>query len=242
MPWPVATGLGLSVAAFAGLGGLALVATPKHGDGLTAAVAARMGESGVDHAVTAVLLNFRAYDTLLEVVVVLAAVLAVWAIDRTIDRATAPRPYLPGVALRGPIAAAYLRLVLPALALIGAYLVWIGAYAPGGAFQGGAVLAAAGVLAALARGGRWPAGMATMPLLRGALVLGVTVFTGVGIWAAIAGGGVLQYPPAQAKPLILLIETTVALSIAATLTALFLGHMPQPVARIAMTKGTSDDT
>jgi hypothetical protein len=84
--------------------------------------------------------------------------------------------------------------------------------------------------------------MATMPLLRGALVLGVTVFTGVGIWAAIAGGGVLQYPPAQAKPLILLIETTVALSIAATLTALFLGHMPQPVARIAMTKGTSDDT
>lgn len=241
VPRMVAALLGLSVAGFAGLGALALWATPRHGTGLTEAVAARMAESGVEHPVTAVLLNFRAYDTLLEVVVVLAAVLAVWAIDRTIDRAAAPLPYLPGIALRGPIAGAYLRLVLPALALIGAYLVWIGAYAPGGAFQGGAVLAAAGVLAALARGGRWPLAAATMPLVRGSLVLGVTVFTGVGIWAAVAGGGVLQYPPDQAKALILLIETTVALSIAATLTALFLGHMPQPVARIAMTKGGGDD-
>ncbi|MGS4944878.1 hydrogenase subunit MbhD domain-containing protein [Meridianimarinicoccus sp. RP-17] len=242
VPRVVAGMLGLSVAGFATLGGLALMATPRHGTGLIPAVAARMDQSGVEHPVTAVLLNFRAYDTLLEVVVVLAAVMAVWAIDRTIDRAAAPLPYLPGVALRGPIAGAYLRLVLPALALIGAYLVWIGAYSPGGAFQGGAVLAAAGVLSALARGGRWPRTAATMPLLRGSLVLGVVVFTGVGIWAAVAGGGVLHYPPAQAKPLILLIEASVALSIAATLTALFLGHMPQPAARIALRKGTTNDT
>jgi len=242
LPRILAGALGLAVAGFAGLGGLALWATPRHGTGLTEAVAARLAASGVEHPVTAVLLNFRAYDTLLEVVVVLAAVLAVWAIDRTIDRAAAPLPDLPGVALHGPIAGAYLRLVLPALALIGAYLVWIGAYSPGGAFQGGAVLAAAGVLAAMARGGRWPRAAATMPLVRGSLVLGVAVFTGVGLWSAIAGGGVLHYPPAQAKPLILLIEATVALSIAATLTALFLGHMPQPLARTALTKGSSDDT
>jgi multisubunit Na+/H+ antiporter MnhB subunit len=242
VPRIVAGALGLSVAGFAGLGGVALWATPRHATGLTEAVAARMEASGVDHPVTAVLLNFRAYDTLLEVVVVFAAVLAVWAIDRTMDRAAAPLPYLPGAALSGPIAGAYLRLVLPVLTLIGAYLVWIGAYAPGGAFQGGAVLAAAGVLAALARGGRWPGAAATIPLLRGSLVLGVAVFTGVGIWAAVAGGGVLHYPPEQAKPLILLIEATVALSIAATLTALFLGHMPQSAARIAMTRSDGNDT
>jgi len=241
VPRPVRGALALSVAGFAGLGGLALWATPRHGTGLTEAVAARIAQSGVEHPVTAVLLNFRAYDTLLEVVVVFAAVLAVWAIGRTIDRAAAPLPYLPGVALSGPIAGAYLRLVLPVLTLLGAYLVWIGAYAPGGAFQGGAVLAAAGVLAALARGGRWPGGAATIPLLRGSLALGVAVFTGVGIWAAVAGGGVLHYPPAQAKPLILLIEATVALSIAATLTALFLGHMPAPAARIAHRKGPGHD-
>jgi multisubunit Na+/H+ antiporter MnhB subunit len=135
---------------------------------------------------------------------------------------------LPGVTLDGPIAGAYLRIALPALVLLAAYLVWIGAYAPGGAFQGGAVLAAAGVLAALARGGRWPEAAATPLLLRGTVVLGLAVFTGVGLWAAIAGGGVLHYPAGQAKSLILLIEATVTLSIAATLTALFLGHMPVP--------------
>ncbi len=230
VPRWIGAGLGLAVAGFAGLGALALWATPPHGTGLRDAVAARMVDSGVEHPVTAVLLNFRAYDTLLEVVVLFGAVLTVWAVDR----AVAPRQALPGVVLGGPIADAYLRIALPALVLLAAYLVWVGAYAPGGAFQGGAVLAAAGVLAALARGGRWPGGAAMRPMLRGTLVLGLAVFTGVGLWAAFAGGGVLQYPPDQAKTLILLIETTVTLSIAATLTALFLGHMPRPAATAAI--------
>jgi len=242
VPGWVGVGLGLGVTGFAALGALALWATPQHGTGLTATVAARMADSGVDHPVTAVLLNFRAYDTLLEVVVVFAAMMTVWAIDRAIAPASAQSPRtgrLPGVALGGPIAEAYLRIALPALVLLAAYLVWIGAYSPGGAFQGGAVLAAAGVLATLARGGHWPTGTATRPLLRALLVLGVAVFTGVGLWAAVAGGGVLQYPLEQAKSLILLIEATVTLSIAATLTALFVGHMPVPAIHAPRTQDRS---
>lgn len=231
VPRVLAAGLGMAVAGFAGLGGLALVTTPRHGTGLTEAVTARIADSGVENPVTAVLLNFRAYDTLLEVVVVLAAVLAVWAIDRTRVGAPDTVPHLPGVGLGGPVAGAYLRLALPAMAMLAAYLVWIGAYAPGGAFQGGAVLAAAGIMGLLARGGHWPGGAATLPLLRASLVLGTAVFTGVGIWSAFAGDGVLHYPPGQAKTLIILVEGTVTLSIAATLGALFVGHMPRPVSR-----------
>ncbi|MDP3892698.1 hydrogenase subunit MbhD domain-containing protein, partial [Nocardioides sp.] len=43
-------------------------------------VADRVGESGVEHPVTAVLLNFRSYDTLLEVAVLLVAILAALAL------------------------------------------------------------------------------------------------------------------------------------------------------------------
>src|SRR5690554_4191920 len=46
-------------------------------NGLTSTVMERIGESGVDHPPTAVLLNFRAYDTWLEVAVLL---LAVWGV------------------------------------------------------------------------------------------------------------------------------------------------------------------
>lgn len=242
VPRPVVAVLGLSVAGFAGLGLLSMLVTPHHAEGLTAAVAARIADSGVEHPVTAVLLNFRAYDTLLEVVVVMAAMMTVWAVDRSLEPATTRAPILPRAGLSGPIAGTYLRIVLPAMVLLSAYLVWIGAYSPGGAFQAGAVLAAAGVLAGLARGGHWPVTAATQPLLRGSLVLGVGVFTGVGIWAALAGGGVLQYPPEQAKPLIILIEATVTLSIAATLAALFLGHMPKGAASVVPKKGNTDGT
>jgi multisubunit Na+/H+ antiporter MnhB subunit len=39
----------------------------------------RVPESGVSNPVTAVLLNFRAYDTLLELAVLMAAILGIWS-------------------------------------------------------------------------------------------------------------------------------------------------------------------
>jgi hypothetical protein len=41
-----------------------------------------LAESGVSNPVTAVLLNFRSYDTLLEVAVLVVAMVAVWSMDR----------------------------------------------------------------------------------------------------------------------------------------------------------------
>jgi hypothetical protein len=47
---------------------------------LAGQVLARIGESGVSNPVTAVLLNFRGYDTLLELAVLLAALLGILAL------------------------------------------------------------------------------------------------------------------------------------------------------------------
>jgi multisubunit Na+/H+ antiporter MnhB subunit len=61
----------------------AIIDLPEPAIALGARVAAHLPESGVRHPVTAVLLNFRGYDTLLEVAVLLLAVLGVLALPPT---------------------------------------------------------------------------------------------------------------------------------------------------------------
>ena len=200
-------------AAALGLAVLSLVPEPA---GLQAEVAAALDRSGVSNPVTAVLLNFRGYDTLLEVLVLLLALLAAWSLEAEPPRREAPA---------GPVLDLLLRLLLPFLVLAAAYLLWAGAHAPGGAFQAGAVLGAAGVLALLA-------GWRLRPHLTG-LVLRLAVVIGPGgfllvAWALLlAGRPLLEYPPAQAGLLILLIEALATLSIAATLAVLFHGTHPE---------------
>lgn len=203
------------VAILAGLSA-AFIQTPLAQPGLAPGVGQNVSLSGVEHPVTAVLLNFRAYDTLMEVVVLLAAVIAVWMVER--GAAQAPAPAL------GEIYRGFSRLALPAIAVIGAYLLWAGAHAPGGAFQGGAVLAAVGLLLLLSRLHR-PAPQ-HRAMARGLFVLGTAVFAAVAILVAGGGRATFEYPTAQAKSLILVIEAMVTISIAVTLAALFHGREP----------------
>ena len=222
VPVPIATvlvNLGLSALVFAGLAA-AFLATPLQAPGLAPSVAQNIETSGVAHPVTAVLLNFRAYDTLMEVVVLLAAITAVWMVERGTAQAPAP--------VMGEVYRGFARLALPAMVVIGTYLLWVGAYAPGGAFQGGAVLAAVVLLLLLSR--LYQPQPAHRPIARLGFVLGTAVFAGIAL--LVAGGGRLpfEYPAAHAKTLILLIEGMVTISIAVTLAALFHGREPEAVA------------
>ena len=227
---PVPVGVTLANAAFCGLITLGLavafLGAPAAGPGFDALVAEAMPLSGVDHPVTGVLLNFRAYDTLMEVVVLLAAVIAVWQIERGLSDAPAPA--------MGEVWQGFARLALPAIVVVGTYLLWVGAEAPGGAFQGGAVLAAVGLLLLLTR--------AYVPqpghrgIARGAFVLGTAAFALVALLVAGGGRVAFEYPLEHAKTLILLIEGLVTISIAVTLAALFHGREP-----VALTKGGRDD-
>ena len=196
--------------------GVAFLGAPLGGPGFDAAVAEAMPASGVDHPVTAVLLNFRAYDTLMEVVVLLAAIIAVWLVERSLPQSDPP--------VMGEVYEGFARLVLPGAVVVGVYVLWAGAVAPGGAFQGGAVLAAVGLLLLMSR--VYDPAPEHRGALRGLFVLGVAVFTAVALLVAWGGRAVFEYPPGLAKPLILLIEGMVTVSIAVTLAALFHGHEP----------------
>ena len=202
-------------------GGLAyaVLSLPDQAAGLSDRVGANMEASGVSNPVTAVLLNFRSYDTLLEMAVLLVALLGVWSLGAAaVPRRVDPEPVL-SILVGG---------LVPMMILTAGYLLWVGAAAPGGAFQAGSVLAASGILLLLSskhlpvRFLGWP--------IRTVLVLGLGVFVVVGVTLLSAGGMFLQYPPGLAGGLILLIEAAAALSIGVTLAALFLGGRPDPEA------------
>lgn len=205
----------LVIGAAAGLA-YALLALPPEVEGLRGAVAERMPESGVSHPVTAVLLNFRGYDTWLELAVLLLALVAAWSLSLT-PPGPEPAP--------GPVLDRLTQLILPLMVLVAGYLLWVGALAPGGAFQAGAVLGAAGVLLLL-DGWRLPRALVGWPL-RLALVLGVAVFAAVGVGVMWGSRAFLQYPSAAAGALILLIEAAATLAIGVTLAALFHGGRPE---------------
>lgn len=190
---------------------------------LRGAVAERLPASGVGHAVTAVLLNFRGYDTLLEIGVLLLAVLGVLALHLAAgDGGVARHPD------RDPVLQALMPVTVPLALLAAGYLYWAGSHAPGGAFQAGALLGAAGVLLRLA--GRLPALLPPGFGLRAALLVGFGVFLAVALGVMRDGRAFLEYPAAVAHTLIVLIEATLTLSIGLVLLSLFIGA-PRPRSR-----------
>ncbi len=191
---------------------MALAADP--GPRLATLALEQVPESGVSHPVTAVLLNYRAYDTLLELAVLLAAILGIWSLG--------PAP--PGFQPAGPALSVLANWIVPLAILTGGYLLWVGGHAPGGAFQAGALLGSAGVILRLA--GHERAGLPGEAVQRWLVVAGVGVFLLVGLLLAIFAEGFLTYPKASAKWLILLIETAATLAIGATLAAAYVGGRP----------------
>ena len=205
----------LSLALLAALS-WAVVSLPAKPAGLTESSLAKLSESGVTNPVTAVLLNYRGYDTLLEVGALLLAIVGMWSLRRG---------EWPAADLRDrPLLLSLLRVVLPALVLAAGYLLWIGAFAPGGAFQGGALLGGALVLVML--GGLARRVVNRTGLLRAGLVLGALVFATVCAITLWLTGGLLQYPPGSGGTWIMVIESAALISIGLTLGLLYLGGRP----------------
>jgi multisubunit Na+/H+ antiporter MnhB subunit len=198
---------------------VAVLDRPLPVEDLTLQVRSRLAEAGASHAVTAVLLDFRAYDTLLEVAVLLVAVV----VAMELREAQPDGPDRMGLA--NPLLRAVMDWLLPLLLLVAAYLLWAGGSRPGGAFQAGSVLAASGVLLRLA-GVRFT--WLKKPLrLRAVLTLGLSVFVAVGIGTLIGGRDFLDYPLKTAAALVLAIELALTLSIALALLSLFQLAPPQ---------------
>ncbi|HKK02577.1 MAG TPA: hydrogen gas-evolving membrane-bound hydrogenase subunit E [Gammaproteobacteria bacterium] len=209
--------IGLALLLFAITAGLALalLAEPV-APGVAGQVEAALGDSGAKNHVTAVLLNFRGYDTLLELAVLTSALVGVWALGVAPDiKETTPSPVLLGMN----------SVLIPLAPLFCAYLLWAGASRPGGAFQAGAVLAAAAVLYNISC--RRPELRLPSAPLRPGIVIGLGVFIATGFGVMGGGRAFMEYPAGLAGGLILLIETAATLSIALILASLFVGGRPE---------------
>jgi multisubunit Na+/H+ antiporter MnhB subunit len=172
------------------------------------ATRAALPETGIGNPITAVLILFRGYDTLLEMMVLLVAWLGIKAVQPM------SRPVAPLMREPVPLVDALLAAVLPSAVLVGGYLLYAGGHGSGGAFQAGAVLAAAGVLLVLS--GRVETLREALPLQRVVLVLGIAVFTVLGLAGSV--------PMAiGAKWMVYAIEAALMLSIATALVLLFVG-------------------
>ena len=186
---------------------------------LATAAAANAAATGLGNPVTNVLMAFRAMDTMLEKVVLLLALVGVWSLapDRFWGGHPGPRHQADPCGVLAFIA----RLLPPVGIVVGIYVFWVGADHPGGAFQGGTILAAMWLLVMMAGltdappvGRRW---------LRPMLIAGPVVFLVVGLGGLVMGDAFLAYPVAYAKPLILTIEVAMTLTIAVTLGMLIAG-------------------
>lgn len=176
-------------------------------------------ELGIENAVSGVLMAYRGLDTLLESAVIVFAVIAVWSMAPDRHWGGAPGPRFP-LEATGPLSL-LARLLPPIGIVIGIYVTWVGADAPGGKFPGGTILAAMWLLAWMSGLARAPA--IDRPWLRWMLVAGPLTFIAVGMLGFVLAEGFLDYPPAIAKPLIVLIEAAMAASVAAGMALLVAG-------------------
>ena len=221
---PLATRLtaGLACLVFAAGLGAAVLALPDSA-GLFQEAERNREALGLGNRVTAVLLGFRGYDTLLETMVLTLALLAVWSLTREDVWGGRPREAAP--VRHGGVMENFGRL-LPAIGVLaGVYLVWAGADAPGGAFQASTVLAAMWILIVLA--GLRDEPRIAGPAARVLVAAGPVVFVAIAL-AGAALGAPLSYPEDWAKPVIVIVEYTLTLSIAAILALLVAGPARRP--------------
>jgi multicomponent Na+:H+ antiporter subunit B len=151
---------------------VAVVGLPPHGD-RDARVHTHVGarylergvhETGMRNMVTAVLLNYRSFDTFVEVVVIFTALVAVLALPRGTlpTAAAAASPAATTTAPVSPVVSFVVRLLAPFLALFALAMLFRGHLTPGGGFQAAAVFGAVFIALVLVMGrasaDRWMAG------------------------------------------------------------------------------------
>lgn len=199
--------------------GIVVFSLPDVAPTLAPMAKANLPQSGLGNPVAAVLFVFRAFDTLLEKVVLLLALVGVWSLapDRVWGGVPGFRVYSEPSSLL-----VYLAQLLPPIGImIGIYMFWTGASHPGGAFQGGTVLAAMWLFVMIAR-------LQTVPAIsqfriRLLLVVGPVTFIVIGLLGFVFADAFLAYPEGYAKPLIVVAEATLTLSIGVTLGLLVAG-------------------
>jgi multicomponent Na+:H+ antiporter subunit B len=150
-------------------------------------------QTAVPNMVTAVLADFRGYDTLFETVVIFSAGLAVFAV---LGR--------PGRQRRGPdpgeddpkgnlVVLQTCKLAIPPMQLFALYVIAHGHHSPGGGFQGGVILGASLILWAIARS--VPTALRRVSARKTVILAcaGILIYAGVGVLCQGLGKNFLDY-------------------------------------------------
>ena len=155
-----------------------------------------INETAVPNMVTAVLADYRGYDTLFEAVVIFTAGIAVIGVLRHYGRrefipagGEAPlTPKHPGLIVESTV-----RLLIPVIQLFALYVIAHGHHSPGGGFQGGVIFGASFILLALARdlkaAQNWVAEKRILILA----CCGILIYAGIGVLCQILGENFLDY-------------------------------------------------
>ena len=188
------------------VGGLLLYATgdfPAFGDPDSPASENRLSkkyiqetlvETEVPNMVTAVLADFRGYDTMFETVVIFTAGIGIIAVLMLLGGDRGPQ-YLPVERRQGPdlIIVKTCNLVVPVLQLFALYVVAHGHHSPGGGFQGGVMMGASFILVALGCG--LQSALKRLPPERAITlaVVGILIYAGFGVVCLLLGENFLDY-------------------------------------------------
>ncbi len=153
-----------------------------------------VAETSVPNLVTAVLADYRGYDTMFETVVVFCAALAVMIIlrrsQREKEKIIMPRPEREDADIILQWSA---RILAPVMQIFALYVIAHGHHSPGGGFQGGVILGASFILLALAYDLETVLKSFTENKIFIFCCLGVALYAGIGVGSLFLGGNFLAY-------------------------------------------------
>jgi len=150
-------------------------------------------QTGVPNFVTAVLADYRGFDTLFETVVIFTAGLAIIAILGLDPAKRRPLEQPDQRRDRDLIAIQTCRLIVPVTQLFALYVVAHGHHSPGGGFQGGVIFGASLILMAVTHD--LPTALLRLSEKRAIIlaVTGILIYGGIGLLCLFFQGNFLDY-------------------------------------------------
>jgi multicomponent Na+:H+ antiporter subunit B len=209
---------GLCLVLASALGWVLFTASRNPGERLVSYPDRGVAETGSINIVTAILMDYRGFDTLGEATVILASVAAAAMI---LGKPGVPRPD----GTLGLLARQALAVMLPLFFVFPVYVVLYGHISPGGGFQGGVSLAVLVILIHVTFGYRFGQARIPLALLSNAEYLGAFAFAAVGFLGILTGGAYLSNALLQRMPsggIIPLLNIIVGIKVAAGLSSMYL--------------------
>ena len=150
-------------------------------------------DTKVPNLVTAVLADYRSFDTMFETCVVFIAVLGIFMLLKKEDDDMHLDSEEPDQENNSLIIRVASRFMVPFIQLFGLYVVAHGHYSPGGGFQGGVILGASLILLAMAYDMKFVQNLLSIKKMIIYAALGVLIFAGWGVVPVFLGSNFLDY-------------------------------------------------